>query len=59
MNSDDILRDIELPDAMTPEERLRRIARLILKAIRIHEARKMQAENQVQPNTADATKEGA
>lgn len=33
-------RDIELPEAMTPEERLRRIARLLLKAIRIHEAKK-------------------
>lgn len=39
MNDDDILRDIELPDAITPEERLRRIARLILKAIRIRQAR--------------------
>lgn len=35
--------DIELPDAMTPEERLRRIARLLLKAIRIQEAKKAKA----------------
>jgi len=38
-NDDDILRYIEFPDAITPEERLRRIARLILKAIRLREAR--------------------
>ena len=46
MSTDDILRDIELPDAMTPEERLRAIARLILKAIRIRMAKQAKLREQ-------------
>lgn len=48
MKPDDILRGIELPDAISPEERLRRIARLILKAIRLGQARKEKAAKPVQ-----------
>lgn len=50
---DDILLDIELPDAMTPEERLRRIARLILKAIRIRQAKQSKPDYQPKPESAN------
>lgn len=40
MSDETTPRDLELPEALTPEERLRRIARLLLKAIRAHEAKK-------------------